>query len=345
MRIVPCLIAVAGLFLSGCGPSRAVSVKDLSELRDYSFQTAVDKPQAQWNPLSYQLVARSPKGFALFDEGMDKQLFLASQVTGEAFDPCWIDHRRVVFGPEKAMITAPDGRPVPNSQGLTMVELGGAVTAVSDYGWRPRVWGTAIVAQEQDHIFTIDKEGNRREFAPGFRPEPQRNGLGIAWLDKPVIDQDYWSGDGQRRGKLIIRWERNEVTEVPNAIEPAWTADGGVVATVLRNEPKAGEPWWAGGTDLIYIAGPEAKPRLIARDARSAAPHPKQPLVAATDSTNGALILCNLAIDERVRYADHGDHPQWSADGVRLVAEEPVPGKPDIRALHVYVFKLTLPER
>ena len=92
-------------------------------------------------------------------------------------------------------------------------------------------------------------------------------------------------------------------------------------------------------TDVYYLAGPKAAPVLVAADARSPAPHPTQPLIAAVGA-NGSLIVCGLEGQERRVLAEQGDHPQWSHDGLRLVAEEPVPGKDQIRYLKVYIFKL-----
>lgn len=333
--------AILSLFISGCAEPRITSVHDLTELRDYTFQSTVAEPQAQWNPDNYQIIARSIKGFALYEEGAVNP-FLSSQEKRESCFPCWINHKQFVFGPQTLMLRTAAGI-VPNSQGLTVVTIGGDTRTISNRGFRPRIWNEVIVAQDQDHIIAFDKDGVVSEFAPGFFAEPQRVGPGICFLDRPVTETDHWSGYPQRRGKLIIRWDRKTVTEVPNAIEPRWTADGGVVATVLRDEPPANGPWWQGGTDLIYIANDEARPTIIATNVRSAAPHPKEPLVAAVDNRTGALVFCNLLKPELRRYADHGDHPQWSYDGVRLVAEEPVVGKADQKTLHVYVFKLTKP--
>ena len=344
MRTSALLTALATYaLLSGCGTQpRPVGLKEISELREYTWEATVPHPQAQWNPVSYQVVSRSIRGVALFAEGIGKQTFLASQEGRESCHPCWINQQQFVFGPSTLMIIAPDGRPVSNNQGLTVVTLGAAGDSrtITNRGYRPRIWNEFIVAQDEERIITIDQDGVIEDFAPGFFAEPQRTGPGICWLDRPVTESDLWSGNSYQRGKLIIRWKRDVVTEIADAIEPRWTSSGGVVATRLLGEPKKGEAWWKAGTELVYIAGPKAKPVVIASNARTAAPHPLQPILAAVDSTNGALLLCDLLGSEPRRYADHGDHPQWSADGMRLMAEEPVPGKDGMCSLHVYVLKV-----
>lgn len=348
MRPLPLVcVLLAGSFIAGCGsPARQAGVKDLQELRSYIIPTTVQDPQAQWNPATYQIVARSLKGVAILDEGSGNQVFLASAEGRESCHPCWINQTQFVFGPPTLMVRTADNRQVANTQGLTVVTLGGGTRTIVNRGYRPRMWNNLIVAQDEERVVTIDQQGVIEDFAPGFFAEPQRSGPGICFLEKPVTEPDLWSGDTKRRGNLIIRWKKGAVTLVPDAIEPRWTADGGVVATVLRAEPQAGRPWWEGGTDLVHIAGPDAKPVVIAADARAAAPHPFLPICAAVDSANGALLLCDLAGGTRLRKADLGDHPQWSHDGVRLMAEEPIEEDPKLKtkqglkALHVYVLKV-----
>lgn len=323
-----------------CAPPRQVSSKDFVELRDYILPTTIADPQAQWNPASYQIVARAPKGMALLDEGTGKQEFYAAQDSKESCHPWWINQKQFIFGPSVLMVPVADGSMVPSTQGLTVVTIGGVTNALTNRGYRPRIWNDIVIAQDENRVIQVNDKGEIRDFAPGFFAEPQRTGPGICWLDKPVTEADYWSGDTKRRGSLIIRWSKKKTTEIPNAIEPRWTHDGGVVATVLRAEPIAGQPWWSGGTDVVYCAGPEVAPVVIATNARTAAPHPILPVIAAVDSMNGALLLCDLSGNVRLRKADFGDHPQWSHDGVRLMAEEPSENKPTFRSLHVYVYKV-----
>lgn len=348
-RFIPLALAI-GLLASACSaPVRTASAKDLSVLREYTLSTTVPDPQAQWNPETYQIVARSLKGVAILDEGTGNQNFLASQDFRESCHPWWVSRTQFVFGPPTLMVTTAEGKAVPNSQGLTVVTLGGGTHTITRRGYRPRVWNDHIVAQDEERVMLVDQQGVISEFAPGFFAEPQRHGGGICLLDRPVTEPDLWSGNPVRRGKLVIHWPDRTISQIPDVIEPRWTADGGVLATRLRAEPETGKPWWQGGTDVVYIAGPKAAPVVVATDARSAAPHPTLPIFAAVENLRndkgilllGALLLGDLDGRTRLRKADLGDHPQWSHDGVRLMAEEPIPGKPELCALHVYVFKIT----
>jgi hypothetical protein len=133
-------------------------------------------------------------------------------------------------------------------------------------------------------------------------------------------------------------------TTVPNAVEARWTPSGGVLCTVMRAEPVPGQPWWSGGTDVFFVANAKAVPVLVAADARSGAPHPSEPVCAAVGKS-GALIVCGYDGSFRHQLAPMGEAPSWSHDGRRLMAEEPVEGKPAVRYLHVYVFKNIAPAK
>jgi hypothetical protein len=347
--LLPLPLAAAVLALAAChDPRPTAGANDLQVLRTYGWETTVPDPEAQWNPETYQVLARSAGGFVLLEEGRDKQQYFAAKDKRETFHPAWISRLQFAFGPGRSMIETTDGRLVPNSEGLTVVSLAetrsGREYAMSSQnltnsGTRPRVWGANLVAQFEDRIQEVDPHGRITEFGPGFFAEPQRDGRGICWQERPVFETDHWSGGEGHLGRLFIRWKPGTTTELANAVEARWTPDGGIVATVLRHEPPAAKPWWEAGTDVYYLAGPKAAPVLVAADARSPAPHPTQPLIAAVGA-NGSLIVCGLEGQERRVLAEQGDHPQWSHDGLRLVAEEPVPGKDQIRYLKVYIFKL-----
>jgi hypothetical protein len=220
---------------------------------------------------------------------------------------------------------------------VTGREIPMAPKQLTTYGYRPRVWGDNLVAASEDKIYVVDPHGTIAEFGPGFMPEPQRNGVGIAWQDRPVVEPDHWSGHDVRRGALLIRWKKGTTTTVPNAVEARWTPAGGVLATVLRADPVPGQPWWSGGTDLWYIANAKTAPVLVAPDARSGAPHPKDAICAAVGST-GSLILCAYDGSFRHQIAPLGEQPSWSHDGRRLMVEEPIEGKSE-PFLRVYLFK------
>jgi hypothetical protein len=355
MRTTPFLAVLAAaalLALASCNESRpSAGTSDFQVLRDYGFDATIADPQAQWNPESYQLIARSPGGFVLLDEGTGRQNYFKSVAKHETGHPVWINHRQFAFGPLLHVITTADGRVVPTTEGLAVVTLTDTVAArdepappkvLTNQGYRPRVWGDHLVAQSEDKIIEVDQFGAISEFGPGFFAEPQRHGEGICWQERPVTESDHWTGSDARRGRLYIRWRKGVTTVLANALEARWTADGGVVATVLRSEPPPGQAWWRGGTDIYYVAGPKAAPVLVAADARSPAPHPSEAVCAAT-GRNGTLVLCSYDGRFRRQLAELGDHAEWSHDGARLVCEEPIEGRHDAVHLHVRVFKVHLP--
>ncbi len=336
-------------FLNGCGqPPRQMTAEDFQILRTYGFDATVAKPQATWNPETYQLLVRSSGGFALLDEGAGLQQYFATQAKHETADPTWISRRQFAFGPKDNVIFTIDGRVVPTSEGLSVVNLVESITgknapyppkSLTTYGYRPRVWGETLVATSEDRIFQVNSFGDIAEFGRGFMPEPQRNGEGMTWQERPVFETDHWTGSDTRRGNLIIRWRKGTTTTLANGVEARWTAEGGVLYTVMRGEPIPGQPWWSGGTDIYFIANAKAVPVLVAVDARSGAPHPKDPVCAAV-GRSGALIVCGYDGAFRHQIKERGDFPEWSYDGRRLVAEEPgADGQNDKRWLQVYVFK------
>jgi len=341
-------LIVLGL-VSGCAqPPRVITADDFQLLRSYGWDTTVAEPQATWNPDTYQVLARSSGGFVLLDEGSGKQQYFASRGKHETSFPVWVSARQFVFGPKDNVITTIDGRVVPTSEGLSVVTLQETFTgkdaptppkSLTTYGYRPKVWGRNIVAASEDRIYVVDPFGTIAEFGPGFLPEPQRKGEGIAWQDRPVFETDHWIGNAAtKRGNLIIRWRSGVTTTMPNSVEARWTSSGGVLCTVMRGEPVPGQPWWSGGTDIYFLAHAKAIPMLVAVDARSAAPHPKEPVCAAIGKS-GALIICGYDGSFRHQVAPMGDAPAWSYDGRRLMAEESTDGRADARYLHVYVFK------
>jgi hypothetical protein len=238
----------------------------------------------------------------------------------------WLNSRQFVFGPERNALRTADGSVVPASEGLEVVTLrDGAQPAnkvLAKAGWRPRPWGDRVVCQVGDVIELVDSTGRMSEFGKGFNAEPQPGGPGMCWLDKPVLEPDYWTAK-PGLGQLVIRWRPGAVSTVPGVVEARWTAAGGVVATVLRAAPPASGPWWAAGTDLVHLSGPGAKPVVIASEVHAPAPHPQVDLVAAT-ANDGRLVLIDLGKRPQAVLADVGERPRWSADGVRLLVEEPL---------------------
>lgn len=343
-----CAALLALGLLSGCAqPPRQITADDFQILRSYGWDTTLSDPQATWNPETYQVLARSTGGFVLLDEGSGKQQYFATKTKHETAYPVWISARQFVFGPRDNVITTGDGRVVPTSEGLSVVTLLESITgkdvpmapkSLTTYGYRPKVWGRNIVSASEDRLYVVDPFGTIAEFGPGFMPEPQRKGEGITWQDRPVFETDHWTGSETKRGNLLIRWRKGVTTTIPHAVEARWTAAGGVLMTVMRNEAVPGQPWWSGGTDIYYIANAKSLPVLVAADARAGAPHPKEPVCAAVGKS-GALILCGYDGSFRHQLAALGEAPAWSHDGRRLMVEEPVEAHPQARYLHVYVFK------
>jgi hypothetical protein len=330
----------------------AARVDDFQVLRTYGFDATVSDPQAQWNPETYQLLVRSGGGFALLDEGRGRQQYFSARDKRETSHPVWISRLQFAFGPHQNVMRTDDGRLVPNSEGLTVVTLQETSTGkdyasssrnLTNSGSRPKVWQQNLVAQFEDRILVIDPFGTINEFGPGFNAEPQRHGPGMVWLDHPVFDPDYWSGGSAKMGKMVIRWKQDVTTVLANAVEASWTRDGGVLATVLHHEPLAGQPWWKVGSDVWFIAGPQAKPMLVAAHVHGPVAHPEQALFAAIDNVSGAVVLFSDDGRDRREIAEHGDHPAWSWDGMRLLVEEAIPAKPDQRYLRVSVLRIGKP--
>ncbi len=350
--------AALALLLPGCfdgGTTErapAVHVDEFQVLRTYGWDTTVSDPQAQWNPENYQVLVRSTGGFALLDEGRGRQQYFSAKDKRETSHPVWISRLQFAFGPHRNVIRTDDGRLVPNSEGLTVITLQETTTGkdyansahtLTNSGSRPKVWQQNLVAQFEDHLLIIDPYGMISEFGPGFNPEPQRQGPGMAWLDHPVFEPDYWSGGSATLGKMVIRWQAGVTTELANAVEASWTSNGGLLATVLHHEPLAGQPWWKAGSDVWYIAGPQAKPKMVAAHVHGPSAHPGQALFAAVDNVSGAVELYSDDGRDRREFAVLGDHPAWSFDGQRLMVEETVPAKPDLRYLRVSVLHLGKP--
>lgn len=352
--VLPALCSLAALVTPACMDSRpadapVVEVDDLQVLRTYGWDTTVSDPQPSWNPASYQILARSAGGFVLLDEGRGRQQYFAAKDKRETSHPVWISRMQFAFGPHQNVIHTDDGRLVPNSEGLTIVNLQETSTGknfamssqnLTNSGSRPQVWQKDLVAQYEDRLVLIDPFGKISEFGPGFNAVPQRQGPGICWTDHPVFDTDYWSGSEAKLGTMYIRWRPGVTTEMANGVEASWTADGGVLISVLDREPLAGQPWWKVGCDVWYVSGPTAKPILVAAHVHSPAAHPNQPLFAATDNQTSAAVLCGE--DGRIskEIAEHGEHLAWSYDGLRLLTDDPSPTSKELRYIKVYLLRV-----
>ena len=346
MRPLPLACVLAAALAAGCSP-RPTSVDDFTVLRDYGWSMPVAEPQASFNPVTNQVVARAPAGFAVLDEGRSRQSFYRGQSGRESWWPHWISDSQFVIGGRVNVDKLPDGRVVPPTEGLTVITLreDGSVRErqLARVGYRPKVWGDRIIAQIENKMWVFDARGDGEDIGEGFLPVPQRRGPGLAYQETPVIEKDWWTAK-PTRGRLFVQWRRGRISEIPAAIEPSWTATGGIVATALVDDPPADRPWWEAGTRLVHLGDEGHRLETIAEGLRSPAAHPTKPVVAATDK-DGRLVLVSL-LDKRVReLAPVGDRPCWNHDGTRLLVEEPTPGTPNASHLRVYVFKIQEPKQ
>jgi len=342
------LIAGIMLSLAGCGDRQGPPPEQYKTIRTYGWETTVADPQAEWNPSSYAVLARAAAGFALLEEGGGKQIYYASKEGRTMRDAQWVSPTQFVFGPEKNVVKTNDGAIVPVADGLELVTLAEGSQpknkTIINAGWRPRPWGKTIICQVSDYIQQVDTTGRMSEWGRGFNAEPQANGPGICWLEKPILEPDYWTVK-PGLGQLVIRWNFGQITMVPAGVEARWTANGGVVVTTLRSTPPATGPWWSAGTDLVYYASHAAQPVVIAADAHDPAPHPQLGVVAAA-ANDGRLLLLDLSGRPQATLAEVGARPRWSADGARLLVEEPLIAdagatKNDAKYVRVYILSTT----
>ncbi len=313
---------------SGCATRTTLDPDGVSVIRTYQFSSTVADPQPAWNPANYQVVVRSLGGFGLMQEGQGRQEYFESRENRPTFYPVWLNRDQFVFGPQRNVSSVSDGRVVAATDGLTIVAVvdNGLKSSVerapfAATGYRPRVGGMSVYAQVEDKMIVVNRDGRTSDAGEGFYPEPQSIGEGICWQETPVFEIDRWTGKPPR-GRLFIRWSPGQVTEIPGGCEARWTPQGGVVCTVLRGDPGPTE-WWSGGTDVVFIENGASAARLIAKDARSPAPHPREPLVAVADAANGVRLvsLREPQASERLLTAT-GSGPRWSFDGLRLMTIE-----------------------
>lgn len=347
-RIASAVAAVVAIMLveSGCSAPRAVlDPTGVSVIRTYQFSSTVSDPQPAWNPETYMIAVRSLGGFGLLQEGQGRQEYFSSLENRPTFYPQWINKDQFIFGPQRNVSSVADGRVVPSTDGLTIVAVtdSGLKSTVeniifSPSGFRPRIGDKVIHAQAEDQMLMFDRDGHRHDAGEGFYAEPQRHGPGICWQETPVFEADRWTGKDPR-GRLFIRWSPGQISEIPGGCEARWTADGGVVYTALRGKPGVSQ-WWSEGTDVMYIAGSGATPRLVAKDARNPNPHPHEPLVAVSDAANGVRLvsLREPQAKERLLSAS-GSGALWSHDGLRLLVIE-VRGGEQPAVMTIYVLKV-----
>ncbi len=343
MKLVAAALATV-LLLAACSADRQPIETRLKPIRTYGWSASVVDPAPDWNPSTNVLVARSIGGFSLLEEGGRGERAFDSDDRRESHTPIWLNRDQFVFGPARNAIPAADGTISTPSDGLTVATINAvgkpARTKLSDRGFRPRRAGdSSICAQDGNLIIFIDAQGQIGEFGEGFDPEPQPDGPGLCWRDRPAFDTDFWTG---RRdlGTMFVRWSRGQVDNLGNAVQAAWTRHGGVIATVLEGTAPAGSPWWSAGTHLVHSAGPGAPVLELRAQARDPAPHPLIDLLAWTDRDGGVWIGSMRPDGWSERIAESGWRPRWNPDGMRLCyLESPKEGS-QIPAIRVVVLAL-----
>lgn len=353
MRI--CLLVLLMVAVAGCrsdvsdGSSltftprtpEPVELTDLRILRDFTWDASVEQPQAEWAPQSYVIAARSIKGLMLVREGIGSAAYRTADASSP-YDPRFWGEDRLVVGPEPRIHRTEEGRITAPADGLKVAAFTGDAlqrpVELSTRGYRPRPWGEQVVCSFENQILLIDQRGQEEVFVDGFLPEPQAGGPGIAWQETPVFTVDYWSGKSGT-GDLVIRWESGVVDILPRGVHPRWTPWGGIIATRLHRDVPDSGSWYAGGSDVVHIAGPGEQPVVIASDAHLGEPHPTA-RIAAIVANDGSVQLADLDGAEARPFVDQGTRPRWSGDGKRLMLEEPHPSDPRSRTLHIYVLSL-----
>ncbi len=328
-------VLAAALLLCGCdGPAVRVSPADLVEIRTYTLDCPHPDPQPAWNPVDDRIAVRVANGFAIMADGRSRQDFFAAKGAKDRQHPCWLDGDRLVMGSSANVITLTDGRVVPPSQPLELIELkiDGTVSRseIDQWGFRPRLWpgkGT-VVTQVEDRVRLVDpgKTTGGDDFVDGFYADPEPDGEGLAWTSLPIIEPDRWIG-GKGWGSLVVRWSADAVDTIPGCLQPRWLTNGrGLIATRLKADPPAGGPWWSAGTEVVWIAGHGKAPVVIHPNARDGEPHPVQDLVAVSAAGGGVDVVA-LSGGAPRRLATQGSQPSWNHAGDKLLVVEPVLAK------------------
>lgn len=318
MKAIALLAAV--LLLAACA-GRAPLESQLKPIRTYGWQASVVDPAPEWRPGSQTILVRSLGGFSLLEEGGRGETRYPAENRSESHLPRWLNPDQFVYGPAYNARRGGDGTVTTPSEGLTVVTLGegrAERTKLADRGYRPVPAGKGLVlAQEANRILFIDSRGQVEEFGEGFDAEPQYDGPGLCWRDTPAFETDWWTGR-PGPGAMHVRWERGRVDDLGDAVQAAWTRHGEVLYTTRRGQPAAGQPWWAGGTDIMRLSGPGGEPVLVRRGAYDPQPHPVADLLAWSGDDGGVYIGTIRADGWSERVAEAGSRPRWSPDGLRL---------------------------
>jgi hypothetical protein len=345
MRLNPLLLLLT-LLTAACGgrqpgPARPA---DFVPVRDYSWECTVAEPQAEWAPDDYRVLARSFKGLAILREGAGNQSPYRSNDGTEIWEPVWINPSQFVYGPDPVPRRDDQGQVLDPNYGLRLGTVAGerlkSVVKLTDSGNRPRRWKQdRVVYSRAERILTANPAGKVEDLDVGFLPVPQPAGDGLAFQTVPIIHEDIWTGR-QPPGELVVRWSKGQVQTVPGALEPSWTAWGGLVCTQLAGALPSEGPWWKAGTRLLHLPGPGKEPVVLGEGLRSAAASPVHGLVAAVDA-EGQIVLVPLDGSQELRVLSAiGERPRWSHDGLRLLIQEPHATRTDAAVLRVHVLRI-----
>jgi hypothetical protein len=335
-RFAPLIVLFALCLLwSGCG--RQADDRDdfasLDVIREYRFATDVDEPQARWHPTQNLVVGRLPAGLVLMHERRTLWRYYETPDGAECWNPVWLDGETVLFGPNPhPRVDDRQGLLLPKS-GLHMSRLSkrglSKPEPVTTFGYAPRMWHEGIFTfQFGDQMNAWRVNGESEEpLGNGFDLVPQPNGRGLAWMDRPPIETDYWTGVIPP-GTRIIRWREGVLSEVPGLVQVHWVAQegrSGLYGTKLGRAPDAGAAWTTGEPAVGFLDGPHAEWRELLAGAWDPQLHPQQPWVAVTssgiDGGEAGVYLYNMLNGASKLLLAGATNPRWNFNGERLMVE------------------------
>lgn len=341
-KILICFVILCCASCSSTGRFDNATVEDFQIFRDYRLPTEDPDPQPAWSPSDYRIFVCSKQGLGILDEGSGNQRFYNTTDASRIGWPTWLDDERIVVGSPEFMVKTDEGEITQSHVKVRMIKSNAfkleEVGFIGDINaYYTRAWNDAeLLAQKGESIIKIKAlSGDWEEYDLGFFAEPQRDGSGVCYTTVPIIATDYWTGKTDN-GDLIVRWREGLTHIFPNCFQARWCADGGIVATRLKDTIPKHADWHSVDTDVVYIAPESDKLRVIKEHAHSPAPNPVCPIVACVGRA-GYLYLANLKTDGDVELVPEGDRPQWSHDGERLLTE--VPGLDKTINLRVWVFR------